>query len=254
MQNQALFDLLISETNHPFEGWGFSHITATGRMADAPLSWSYTSKLLIHLRKAQSLLDMGTGGGEFLSYLQPLPPYTCATEGYAPNVPVARQRLEPQGVQVYEVGESGQLPFEDDRFDMVINRHEYYDPKEVLRVLKPGGWFITQQVGGQNGDDLNALMGAKEYEYITWSLEYAVKQLQDAGWNIVEQKEDHPITRFFDVGAIVYYLKAVPWQIPDFSVEGYFDKLEQIHNQIERQGHIDFHSHRFLIVAKKEEI
>jgi len=192
MQNQALFDLLISETNHPFEGWGFSHITATGRMADAPLSWSYTSKLLIHLRKAQSLLDMGTGGGEFLSYLQPLPPYTCATEGYAPNVPVARQRLEPQGVQVYE--------------------------------------------------------------YITWSLEYAVKQLQDAGWNIVEQKEDHPITRFFDVGAIVYYLKAVPWQIPDFSVEGYFDKLEQIHNQIERQGHIDFHSHRFLIVAKKEEI
>ncbi len=27
--------------------------------------------------------------------------------------------------------------------------------------------------------------------------------------------------RFFDIVAIVYYLKAIPWQIPDFSVEQY---------------------------------
>ena len=105
MQNQELFDFLMAEANYPFEGWNFSHITATGRMAEAPLSWSYASKLLTRLRKAHSLLDMGTGGGEFLSSLQPLPPLTCATEGYAPNIPVARQRLEPLGVQVYEVGE-----------------------------------------------------------------------------------------------------------------------------------------------------
>src|SRR5579859_747197 len=107
MQNRELFDFLMAEAAYPFEGWNFSHITKTDRMAEAPLSWSYASKLLIRLRKAQSLLDMGTGGGEFLSSLQPLPPLTCATEGYAPNVPVARQRLAPLGVQVYEVGEDG---------------------------------------------------------------------------------------------------------------------------------------------------
>ncbi|HLQ11344.1 MAG TPA: hypothetical protein VK134_07060, partial [Ktedonobacteraceae bacterium] len=61
MQNQELFDFLMAEANHQFEGWNFSHITATGRMAEAPLSWSYASKLLMRLRKAQSLLDMGTG-------------------------------------------------------------------------------------------------------------------------------------------------------------------------------------------------
>ena len=28
-------------------------------------------------------------------------------------------------------------PFADNQFDLVINRHEYYDPTEVMRVLKP---------------------------------------------------------------------------------------------------------------------
>jgi SAM-dependent methyltransferase len=220
-------------------------------MAEAPLSWSYASKLLMPLRKAQSLLDMGTGGGELLSSLQPLPPLTCATEGYVPNILVARRRLEPLGIQVYEVGEGGKLPFADNQFDLVINRHEYYDPTEVMRVLKPGSQFITQQVGGKNEDDLNILMESNEYPYAHWTLAYAVKRLQDTGWHTVEQKEDRPVMRFFDVGAIVYYLKAIPWQIPDFSVEGYFDKLVEIHNHIEQRGYIDFHMDRFLIVAEK---
>ncbi|GGL48999.1 hypothetical protein GCM10014719_57780 [Planomonospora parontospora subsp. antibiotica] len=34
------------------------------------------------LTGAPSLLDLGTGGGEFLSGLAPLPPRTAATEGY----------------------------------------------------------------------------------------------------------------------------------------------------------------------------
>jgi len=79
MNDQALFDLLIAEASHPFAGWDFSHIIATGRMSEAPLTWSYTSRLLMPLRKAQSLLDTDTGG-EFLSLLQPFPSLTCATE------------------------------------------------------------------------------------------------------------------------------------------------------------------------------
>lgn len=87
--------------------------------------------------------------------------------------------------------------------------------------------------------------------YAHWTLGYAVRELESAGWSIVEQREDHPITRFFDVGAIVYYLKAVPWQVPDFSVEKYFDKLLEIHNIIQERDYIDIPSHRFLIVAQK---
>ncbi len=249
MDKQELFDFLVGQTKQSFSGWDFSYITASGRMAEALLPWSYASKLLPVLHKAQSLLDMGTGGGEFLSRLQPFPPLTCATEGYAPNVPIARQRLEPLGVGVYEVSDDGKLPLDAHQFDLVINRHEYYDPNEVLRVLRPDGQFITQQVGGQNEADLNALLGANTYPYASWTLDYAVNELQQAGWRIVQQHEAFPVMRFYDVGAVVYYLKAVPWQVPNFSIEGYFDKLAAIHTRIEEQGYIDFSMHRFLIVA-----
>ena len=253
MKDKDLFDLLITEANHPFAGWDFSHITITGRMTVAPLPWSYASKLLMPLRKAQSLLDMDTGGGEYLSSLQPLPPLTCATESYAPNVPVARQRLEPLDVKVYQVDPSANpLPFEDNQFDLIINRHGYYFAQEVLRILKQRHQFITQQVGGSVNTELNSLLRAEQYPYAHWTLDYAVKELEAAGWRIVEQKEAYPIRRFFDVGAIVYYLKAIPWQVPNFSVEQYFDKLLELHDIMQEQGYIDFHDHSFLIVAEKD--
>ena len=250
-QDKDYFDFLMDEANHPFTGWDFSHITATRRMVEGALSWGYASKILMRLRQIQSLLDMGTGGGEFLSSLHPLPEHTCATEGYAPNVPIARQRLEPLGVKVYEVSDHHRLPFAGNEFDLVINRHEYYDPQEAMRILKPGHQFITQQVGGSNDVELLQMLGGGEYQYAYWTLDYAVKELEAAGWKIVEQREDFPVTRFFDVGAVVFFLKAIPWHISDFSVEKYFDKLVEMHNIIQAQNYFDMHDHRFLIVAEK---
>ena|SRR5436190_13786174 len=70
LQDKDYFDFLMDEANYPFTGWDFSHITATRRMVEGALTWSYTSKILMRLRQIQSLLDMGTGGGEFLSRLR----------------------------------------------------------------------------------------------------------------------------------------------------------------------------------------
>jgi hypothetical protein len=53
------------------------------------------------------------------------------------------------------------------------------------------------------------------------------------------------------VGAIVYQLKAVPWQIPDFSVERYLDRLKAIHTKIQRDGYVDVLEHRFFIITEK---
>ena len=43
---------------------------------------------------------------------------------------------------------------DDNEFDIVINRHESYNEKELFRILKPNGLFITQQVGAYNNKDL----------------------------------------------------------------------------------------------------
>ncbi|WP_429790875.1 hypothetical protein [Brevibacillus formosus] len=34
---------------------------------------------------------------------------------------------------------------------------------------------------------------------------------------------------------VIYYLKTIPWQIPDFEVEKYREELYSIHLHIERQ-------------------
>ena len=60
------------------------------------------------------MLDLGTGGGERLLGLREYwPPRVAATEGYAPNLALATERLSDYGVEVKgaESDESTVLPF-----------------------------------------------------------------------------------------------------------------------------------------------
>jgi len=253
MKDIDLNNFLISESKHPFSGWNFSYIE--DRVVNAPLTWSYTSTILPLVRVAESLLDMGTGGGEFLASLMPLPKYTCATESYEPNVPIAKKRLETLGVKVFFCKDKDELPFKDEKFELIINRHEYYSEKEVYRVLKPNGIFITQQVGDKNDAKLRlALTGSEKSENDTeWNLNFAEEKLKANGFEIVEGQEIINSTRIFDVGAIVYFLKAIPWELPGFTVEKYYNKLLEIHKLITDKGYLELESnnHRFIIKARK---
>jgi hypothetical protein len=84
-----------------------------------------------------------------------------------------------------------------------------------------------------------------------WNAAYAGQELAVAGSKVVEQREEFPATRFYDAGAIVFYLKAVPWQISDFTVEKYLDALLRVHERIQRDGFVDVRGHCFLILAEK---
>ena len=240
----------LAEYNRPFAGWDFSYL-ADRRVTMRPAgTWDYTDEVVAAIPNATSMLDMDTGGGEWLASLPGRPPQTHATEGYSPNVVVARGRLEPLGVEVYEVTDPARLPFGDGQFDLVMNRHGAYEPHEVRRVIAPGGLFITQQVGDQTNRTLHELLDDTK-PVAGWNLALAVAGLEAAGFHILEQREDFPITRYFDVGAIVYYLKAIPWEIPDFSVDKYFDKLVAIHHRIQSEGFVDILFHQFFIRAQK---
>jgi len=253
--SDELFDFLISEAETHFSGWDFSYIV--GREDQVPLHWSYVSEALLRVRKSQALLDMETGGGELLSRFAPFPLKTYATEAYPPNVSIAHNRLDPLGIQVVQVGEDEspdhRLPFGDGFFDLVLNRHGYYWPPEIYRVLQPGGVFLTQQVGDRNDVGIRQLLGAPDaFPNVEWvDMVEAAGNLEQAGFRIIKQLEDIYDQRFYDVGAIVYQLKAIPWQIPDFSVVGYFDQLKKIHAQSQRDGYVDVEEHRFFIIAEK---
>ena len=175
----------------------FLFISETGRMKSEPLSWSYGSTAFQLMQRAKSMLDMGTGGGEFLSMLQPFPSTIYAIEGYAPNVPIARKKLEPLGVTVVEVTDDTALPFQDGQFNLIINQHESYAASEVNRILSPSGVFLTQQVGGLDCAELNEQFGSPlNSEFASWSLETACSELKQNGFTILDAKEEFPSNAF----------------------------------------------------------
>lgn len=253
VDSEEIFNRMIEETaRQDLSGWDFSYISDTGRVSSEPLPWSYTSRILWEIPNCYALLDMGTGGGEFLALLGPLPKKTCVTEGYAPNVPIAKKRLEPLGIKVYQIYRDERLPFVNDAFDLIINRHESFDSTEVYRTLASGGKFITQQVGGINDIELNKRLEAPLNKYSgRWNLANAVDQLESAGFEITYQDEAFPYTRFYDIGAVIYYLKYVEWQIPNFTITRYLEKLKDLHHEIISKGFIEIKSHRFFIEAMK---
>ncbi|QEE16645.2 class I SAM-dependent methyltransferase [Promethearchaeum syntrophicum] len=221
-------------------------------MVESVKEWSYHSIIIPYILQSNSLLDMGTGGGEFLSIL-PFPTKTIATEYYAPNIPIAKKRLEPKGVSVIPIEDENNLPFADEQFDLIINRHEYFNPAEVARILQPQSYFITQQVGNENDIAINHKLGAPNPEDYdpNWTVDHLAKQLSENGMIIKTKRSLTYTTRIFDIGALVYHLKAIPWQIPNFSVDFYKDKLFELHQEIQTKGYFDIESQRYLIIGQK---
>lgn len=250
IQNDVLKEL-NEVYNRDFTGWDFSSLEGWGVMKEFPLEWEYKEVLTPYLSGRESMLDMGTGGGEFLSSLAPLPEVTVATEGWEPNFPVAKNRLEPLGVEVVWNEEDSQLPFSDSSFELIINKHESFCPAEVNRTLKGEGIFVTQQVGHLNDREFTDLFKLESTEKFVWDLEKAISQVEKNNFKVLFKKENITKTRFYTTGAIVYYLKAIPWLVPDFSVDRYIEELSHIHDVIEREGYIDFTCHRFVLVAQK---
>ena len=251
--NPERFHRLIAEAKSaPFTGWDFSWLD--GRMIQQEPPWDYPALIVKHMETAVSFLDMGTGGGELLASLAPLPPDCHAPEAYPPNQALARELLSPLNVTLHEVQEGAPLPFNKARFDLVVNRHDDFDPVEVFRVLKPGGRFITQQVGGLNNLELNQVLEDKlSFPFTDWCLANALTGLYEAGFIIEAAQKAALFSIFFDIGAVVYYLKAIPWQVENFSPETYTDPLIRLHNILERQGQFVATAHRFLITAHKKD-
>jgi len=252
------FERLTAEAqSQKFSGWDFSWLK--DRLVQGTPPWDYKQEVVKEFPKIRSLLDLGTGGGEFLSSLGQLPRQTYATEGYQPNVAIARDKLKPLHVDVVRTysedntkrPQAGALPFRTESLDMIIDRHESFVAGEVCRVLKRGGIFLTQQVGSANYPELNEFLGAPKTEAV-WDLQVARQQISEAGLRVTSGREARLESWFRDVGAVVFFLLAVPWQLEGFSVDRYLDKLKELHRLIFRTGGFSVTARRFYLSSMRQ--
>lgn len=213
-------------------GWDFSRLDGA-LISDSPW-WDFEADCLHSLRDSRiGALDLGTGGGERLSALldslageSARPPQVIATEGWAPNVPEARARLMPRGVKVLQYdSEAGEpLPLAGRSQDVVMSRHESYDPAEIARVLVPGGRFLTQQVDGFDAPEIHEWFGG-EYLHRDVTVEAHREALREAGMRIDQVDHWEGSMQFKDAVALVTYIGLVPWDAPGFTVPSHAQRL-----------------------------
>jgi SAM-dependent methyltransferase len=237
----------LEEEKKAMIGWDFSYLD--GRWEEEDLPWKYEEIVKDYLKETYQLLDLGTGGGEFLLTLQHPYEHTSVTEGYKPNYELCKDTLEPLGITVRYI-ENDQIPYDDDSFDLIISRHESFDADEVYRCLKPGGIFITQQIGGLNSHDLAVkILGDFEPMYKEVTKENLVSMMNR--FEILNVDESFTHLKFYDIGAIIYFAKIIEWEFPGFSVEKYYDQLADLEHELQRKGYVHSLEHRIIVVAQK---
>ena len=246
------FDELVDEAEHePIHGWDFTWLD--GRAFEERPTWHYFDLVSQRAPAVQSMVDLQVGSGGMLASLPALPGLTVGTEGYGPNVPIAASQLGARGAHLVRTDEDrGMLPFRAGAFELVTSRHPvktWWD--EIARVLAPGGKYFSQQVGPHSLRELSEALLGPLPQGSTRDPDVARAAAEQAGLVVTDLQTERPRTEFYDVGAIVYFLRLVVWIVPGFSVGRYRDQLERLHEQIERDGAFRTSASRFLIEAVK---
>ena len=223
----------LAESQQAMRGWDFSHLK--GRCQTEELPWNYSAWVRRHLKPSDEWLDMDTGGGELMQTFQHPVEKTTVTEGWQPNIDLLKRTLVPQGVTLYPDPEERLAQVPDEHFDIVTNSHGGLPIRDIARVLRPHGLFVSQQVGATNNYSLSRFLNAN---YVP---------------AFPDLKSDAAFVKmnFTDVGAIVYYATVIPWEFPDFDVKKVMPQLHQLQKIIDSQGSVTTFEDRFIVLAKK---
>jgi SAM-dependent methyltransferase len=255
MRRQPTYDELIAEGDAvPVAGWDFSWFD--GRATEERPAWGYSRLLSERLRRARAVLDIQTGGGEVLAGAVRAagasgPAVLAATESWPPNVALARANLAPFGGEVAEVPDEASLPFPSGSFELVVSRHPTEIVwEEIARVLEPGGAYLSQQVGAGSNRELTDFMMGPQPVSQSRGPQVAAAEATAAGLEVVDVREQALRVEFFDVAAVVHFLKKVLWTVPGFTVASYREPLARMHEHIQANGCFVCHSQRFLIEAR----
>jgi SAM-dependent methyltransferase len=246
------FEELIAEAVAvPVEGWDFSWLD--GRATEERPSWGFQRLLSRRLADVSAALDLDTGGGEVLAGVEKFPPTMAATESWPPNAARATHLLHPRGVVVLLTRDEPPLPFADESFDLVTSRHPiavWWN--EIARVLRRGGTYLAQHPGPATAIELiEAVLGPMPDLGAHMEPSVQATQAEAAGLQVVDLRIEKLTAEYFDIGAIVYFLRKLIWEVPDFTAEPYLTRLRALHEHIQAHGRFVTHPTRVLVEARK---
>jgi SAM-dependent methyltransferase len=243
-------DLIAEAVAVPVAGWDFSWFD--GRATEQRPSWGYARLVADRMAAGTAALDIQTGGGEVLATVPKPPALLVATDSWRPNLAVAEVHLRPLGASVVEAADAPTLPFRDAVFDLVVSRHPVrtlWD--EIARVLRPGGIFLSQQIGaGTNRELSEAMLGPLPPPDPRHPQQLAAAA-RAAGLTVLDVRAESLRAEYFDIAAVTYFLRKVVWTVPGFEVGKFLPQLRAVHDRIQARGPFVSFARRVLIEARK---
>jgi SAM-dependent methyltransferase len=206
------------EAARTFTGWGFSQF-GTARFLGSPNPWDYNAMARDRMSAAETVLDIGTGGGERFSRLcADFTGKAVATESWHINAPIAAKRLQPLGASLIYCDDDN-LPFRDASFDLLLNRHAGMNPKDAARLLKPGGMLLTEQITGDHWGELRQFFPrsttGRSDGFFRWLVAF-----RSTGLVVMDARKYAVPAAYRSLGDLVFMLCVTPWTIPDFDPLG----------------------------------
>ncbi len=251
MSSQSLLDFWKEEASRAAGGTPFSHLQ--GRYRKGSLPWDFRRKADDFLRPGVRLLELNGGNGEFLLSLSHSRGAMSMTAETPPQLAFCEKWLASLGVAVkaWVPGWGEPLPFPAGSFELVLCRRGFYDLEEVARVLRPGGFFVVQQAGGQQSRQLALRLLGRCPLPADYNLENQLPKFRKAGFRVMLGDQAYPQGRFLDLGALCFYAVGSPEEFPGFSVDCCKASLEALQRELETRGFVPQEGHSFFLVAKK---
>jgi ubiquinone/menaquinone biosynthesis C-methylase UbiE len=135
-------------------GWVFSKIDK--RMKVFGEKWDFLEIVRGYVTSESILLDIGTGGGKKLLIVARFVKKAYGIDHQEGMIMTANENLRKSKMSnvEFKLTDAQELPFPKEYFSVVMCIHAPFYAKEVYRVLRHGGIFLTQQVYAEK-DKLN---------------------------------------------------------------------------------------------------
>ena len=241
----------ISQSVGVIIGWDFSRM-CTKR---APVPWDYPYVVRQFLTNADCVLDVGTGGGELFLTLAPSFRKGIGIDVSTEMIEQARRNKRTRGITNvdFKVMNGNHLKFADAEFEIVLNRHCDINVSETARVLRPQGYFITQQVGYRNTLNILKAFGWTPESFGDGWWKPLVKlaaKFEQSGCRVIAKAEYDVRYWFCDVESLMFWLMAVPLPEP-FDVEKHWESVNHILQEYSTRQGIETNEHRELLIIEK---
>jgi SAM-dependent methyltransferase len=239
--SQDELDELLA-ASQPRTGWDFSRM----RTRRAPVPWDYGEVVARYLGPSDEVLDVGTGDGRQFARLAGKFRRGLGIDTDPEMIRLAAQEHSGPSLE-FRVG-SARLEGLTGAFPVIINRHATIDLGAVVAHLKPGGYFITQQVGERNMTCVKEALGQPADVPAISS-----QALAGAGLRVAAFCEYDVEYVVCDIESLVFWLNALDLAHADLDGSGAlasaasFNKV--LAGNVDRRGFVT-NEHRYLAIGQ----